>query len=101
MFFMLPGLLLFLFSCYVNGWMIAHFLRQYQNFSQVPWFLDRASAALAAAYQLSPHTFIVGLSSLIVAIQLISLGIMSLQSKRYFEEIFHLGTTVLMASKKS
>jgi glycosyltransferase involved in cell wall biosynthesis len=101
MFFMLPGLLLFLFSCYVNAWMIAHFLRQYQNFSQVPWFLDRASAALAAAYQLSPHTFIVGLSSLIVAIQLISLGIMSLQSKRYFEEIFHLGTTVLMASKKS
>jgi hypothetical protein len=28
-----------------------------------------------------------------LAIQLISLGILALQSKSYFEEIFHLGST--------
>jgi len=29
-----------------------------------------------------------------LAIQLISLGILALQSKSYFEEIFHLGTAI-------
>ena len=29
-----------------------------------------------------------------LAIQLFSLGILALQSKRYFEELFHLGTTI-------
>jgi hypothetical protein len=31
---------------------------------------------------------------LIVGLQLMSLGIISLQNKRYFEELFHLGTTI-------
>jgi hypothetical protein len=29
-----------------------------------------------------------------LAIQLMSLGILALQSKSYFEEIFHLGSTI-------
>jgi hypothetical protein len=29
-----------------------------------------------------------------LAIQLISLGVLALQSKSYFEEMFHLGTTI-------
>ena len=29
-----------------------------------------------------------------LAIQLISLGVLSLQSKQYFEEVFHLGSTI-------
>ncbi len=29
-----------------------------------------------------------------LAIQLISLGVLSLQSKQYFEEMFHLGSTM-------
>jgi hypothetical protein len=33
--------------------------------------------------------------ALIVAIQLFALGVMSLQAKRYFEELFHLGTSLL------
>jgi hypothetical protein len=36
----------------------------------------------------------VGLLSLMLAIQLIGLGIMALQSKNYFEEIFHLGSAI-------
>ena len=37
--------------------------------------------------------------SLTVAIQFISLGILALQSKRYFEEIFHLGTTIYRSTR--
>jgi glycosyltransferase involved in cell wall biosynthesis len=94
MFFIIPGLLLLLFSLYVNAWMLIHFFEAYQKFPQFTWFFTRASAAVTTAYQQAPHTFFIGLMSLTVAIQLISLGILALQSKRYFEEIFHLGTTI-------
>jgi glycosyltransferase involved in cell wall biosynthesis len=94
MFFIIPGLALLLFAFYVNTWMFIHFLDQYQNLPQHTWFFGRASAAVAAAYQQSPHTFIVGGLALMLAIQLMSLGILALQSKSYFEEIFHLSTTI-------
>lgn len=93
-FFILPGLLMLLFAAYVNGWMIAHFIEQFQQMAQYPSFFQRASAAIGAAYAGSPHTFIVGISALMLAIQLISLGILALQSKNYFEEIFHLASTI-------
>lgn len=98
MFFILPGLALFAFAAYVNVWMVVHFFRQYQALTAPSWFLDRASAAVGAAYSQFPHTFIVGLGSLMLSIQLISLGILALQSKGYFEEIFHLGSTLYRAT---
>lgn len=99
MFFILPGLLLLTFSAYVNGWMFFHFLNQYRNHGEHSWFFSRASTAVAAAYEQAPHTFTVGLMSLMVAIQLLSLGILALQSQRYFEQMFHLGTTIYRSSK--
>ena len=99
MFFIIPGLVLLVFSLYVNAWMVVHFLEEYQKFSQVTWFFSRASAAVATAYQQAPHTFFVGLMSLMLAIQFISLGTLALQSKRYFEEIFHLGTTIYRSTR--
>jgi glycosyltransferase involved in cell wall biosynthesis len=98
--FTLPGLILLLFSLWVNAWMVIHWFGQLKNFPQDTWFLARASDALAAAYHQFPHTFIVGLLSMILAIQLIGLGILSFQSKHYFEEIFHLGTNLNKTVKK-
>jgi glycosyltransferase involved in cell wall biosynthesis len=93
MFFVLPGLVLLAFALWVNFWMVVHFFNAYAAIAPgtVP---DRVSAAVAQAYQAYPHTFIVGLLALMLAIQLISLGILALQSKSYFEEIFHLGQNV-------
>ena len=98
MFFVIPGLAVLLFSIYVNAWMVRHFLTQYQALVQYNEVFTRASAAIGAAYAQSPHTFVIGLLSLMLAIQLISLGILSLQSKSYFEEIFHLGSTINRAN---
>ncbi len=42
----------------------------------------------------NPFPMIVGTISFLVAIQFISLGFISLQNKRYFEELFHLGTAI-------
>lgn len=93
-FFLLPGLSLLTLALYTNTWMFIHFYEAYRTLTQYDWFLSRASVAVAQAYQAFPHTFIVaGLSSML-AIQLISLGVLSLQSKQYFEEVFHLGSTI-------
>jgi hypothetical protein len=93
MFFVVPGLLLFVFSAWINTWMIIHFFEALQV---VPpdAVTDNVSWAIAKAYQDYPHTFIVGLLSLMVAVQLISLGILALQSKSYFEEVFYLGSAI-------
>lgn len=90
MFFILPGLVLLTFALWVNAWMIIHFFDALQT---VPpnAETDAISWAIASAYRDYPHTFIVGLLSLMLSVQLISLGILALQSKSYFEEIYFLG----------
>ena len=52
------------------------------------------SLSLAAQFRRNPQTFVVGGVTFIAAIQFLSLGFLSLQSKRYFEELFHLGTSL-------
>jgi glycosyltransferase involved in cell wall biosynthesis len=89
MYFIVPGLIVLTLSVYSLGWAVYHTL----NFWLTPE-VDEFSDAVLAAFELSPHAFVVGGISLIVAIQLISLGSLSAQNKRYFDEMFHLGTTV-------
>lgn len=94
MFFILPGLAFLTFAAYVNSWVLIHFARAFSRLDTYPLFFERASAAVAAAYAASPHTFIIGIASLMLAIQFVSLGILALQSKSYFEELFHLGSAI-------
>lgn len=101
MFFILPGLAMLLFAVYVNGWTVAHFVSHFQALSQYPAFFARASAAVSAAYAESPHTFIIGISALMLGIQLVGLGILALQNKNYFEEIFHLASTIYRSHQES
>ncbi|MEX0865227.1 MAG: glycosyltransferase family 2 protein [Acidimicrobiia bacterium] len=88
MYFIIPGLVILVLSLYSIGWALFHTIRFW-----VSPEVDEFSDAVLAAFQLSPHAFVVGGISLIVAIQLISLGSLSAQNKRYFDELFHLGTT--------
>jgi hypothetical protein len=101
MFFVLPGFLLILISLYPITWALLHTLNYLQQQSYPGGPIDyHLSDAVAAAFQLSPHSFLVGGVCLIVGIQLMSLGIISLQSKRYFEELFHLGTTIYKSTQE-
>ena len=101
MFFIFPGLAMFFFAAYVNAWMVIHFSQKYAELTQYSAIFERASAAVSAAYAASPHTFIIGISALMLAIQLVSLGILALQSKSYFEEIFHLASTIYRSDNES
>jgi len=93
-YFIVPGLAVLMFAVYVNAWTVIHFSQAYWQLAQYTDLFQRSSAAVSAAYALSPHTFMIGLLALMLGIQLISLGILSLQSKGYFEELFHLATAI-------
>lgn len=100
-FFVLPGLASLLLSIYANFWMIVHVIEEYSLVDPTIVGMDRFDAAVAAAFHVAPHTFVVGGMTLVVAIQLISLGIVALQNTNYFEQVFHLGTTILRGQVKT
>jgi glycosyltransferase involved in cell wall biosynthesis len=93
MFFIVPSLILFLISMYANMWALIHCWTFYQTLSQAAPFPD-PTIALAKAFQQSPHTFLIGGMTLMLSIQLFSLGILAVQSKSYFEEIFYLASAI-------
>ena len=97
MFFILPGFALLLISLYPLGWALAHTVNHYHRLAltaTVQRFDYLFSDAIAAAFIQAPHAFLVGGFALMLSLQLISLGFLALQSKRYFEELFHLGSSI-------
>ena len=100
LFFIAPGLALLALSLYANVWGGIHVLTHYQYTPQCGGILSCFSEAVAAAYAQAPHAFVVGGMTLMLAIQFIGLGILALQSKSYFEEIFHLGTTIYRCNQE-
>ncbi len=98
-FFIIPSLILLVMAFYALGWAAWHvisFLPDYDG--SFLWILTEA---VADAFKLSPHSFIVGGIALIVACQLMSVGIISAQNKRYFEELWYQGTWKTQKSDRS
>ena len=90
MFFFVPGLLLLAISFWTLGSVGLGVLR---HFSEGTGNWDgHLTYAFAQTYLERPHSFLIGGISFMVAVQLITLGLLATQAKRYFEELFHLGT---------
>jgi glycosyltransferase involved in cell wall biosynthesis len=94
MFFIVPGLVVLLLAMYSLGWAAFHVGSAWPDTGNI-------SDAVALAYADRPHAFIVGGISLILAFQLLSLGFIAVQNKRYFEELFHLGTAISRQNQDS
>ena len=93
LFFLIPGALLFGASICLGVAVAIHcFLHALE--SQTDGFLDLIWSTIQSGYADHGGVFFLAGGLLIVSIQLLSLGFLSMQSKRYFEEIFHLGTTI-------
>lgn len=92
MFFILPGLIVLMAALYTLAWVMYHVIEHYRDIEGS--FDPRLSQALAEAFAESPHSFIIGGIALLIAVQLISLGIVAAQAKRYFEEGFYQGTMI-------
>jgi glycosyltransferase involved in cell wall biosynthesis len=100
MFFIIPSFLFFVLAIYAGGWAAVHSWTNYVALSKTASVVD-PTEAVAAAFQQAPHTFVLGGMFLMLSIQLFSLGILSMQSKRYFEEIFQLGTAIYTNTQRS
>lgn len=90
-FFLVIGAFLMLLSMYELIWLLVDTISGMPDqFAQESPF----SASLSIQFRKNPQSFIVGGITFIAAIQFLSLSFLSLQSKRYFEELFHLGTSL-------
>jgi glycosyltransferase involved in cell wall biosynthesis len=95
-FFLGVGMLLFLIACYIISWIFYNMFEIYKTIHIDPKFFDdRFSIAIGQLFNQRPHAFFVGGIILIAAIQILSLGFISLQNKRYFEETFHINSRIL------
>jgi len=90
-FFLALGTLLMILSMYELIWLLYDTLA---NLSHTNNPEKSFSLSLALQFKKNPQSFMVGGITFIAAIQVLSLGFLSLQSKRYFEELFHLGTSL-------
>jgi glycosyltransferase involved in cell wall biosynthesis len=97
-FFVGIGTFLMLLSLYELVWLLYDTLSYFASapVSQQVSF----SNSLAAQFQKNPQSFLVGGITFVIAIQFLSVGFLSLQSKRYFEELFHLGTSLKKQNEK-
>jgi glycosyltransferase involved in cell wall biosynthesis len=89
-FFIGIGIFLMLLSLYELVWLLYDTLSYIAESKPASSF----SQSLYIQFQKNPQSFLVGGVTFIIAIQFLSVGFLSLQSKRYFEELFHLGTSL-------
>ena len=93
-FFLGIGAVLMMLSLYELIWLLHDTLVDMKLARlQSPPPEDAFSFSLLRQWQKNPQSFIVGGITFVAAIQFLSLGFLSLQNKRYFEELFHLGTS--------
>jgi glycosyltransferase involved in cell wall biosynthesis len=98
-FFLFPSLFMFGLSAYANFWVIWHCFNQYQLLAMAG--NAAMDLAVAKAFGVAPHAFFIGAMTLMLAIQLFSLGILSAQNKSYFEELFYLGSANSRRQRRS
>jgi glycosyltransferase involved in cell wall biosynthesis len=100
MFFLIPSFVLFLLSLYANTWVLIHCVHQFNLLSQGGGLAD-PTEAVAHAFTAAPHAFFIGGMTLMLSIQMFSLGILSSQSRSYFEELFSLGSATYRNTGRS
>ncbi len=99
-FFMMVGLLLLVLSLYMIVWIFYHVYTIYPEIQvSGDFFDDMFSEAVSAAYNKRPHAFLIGGFTFVAAIQFLGLGFISLQKKRYFDELFHLNSNILKETR--
>ena len=95
MFFIGIGSILILLSLYELIWLFYDTLADLNHYSSSEILSTYSfSNSLAKQFSINPQSFLIGGITFLAAIQFLSLGFLSLQNKRYFEELFHLGTSL-------
>lgn len=101
-FFLLIGIVLMMLSLYELVWLLVDTLVDLKACIESGTIETCSfSISLAKQFAKNPQSFMVGGITFLAAIQFLSLGFLSLQSKRYFEELFHLGTSLIQNNKRN
>jgi hypothetical protein len=90
---MLPGFALLLVSLYANFWVFWKF------FGALYWGVGSLDGAVRVVYAEHGHTLFVGTLSMVLAVSLMGVGLVALQMKRYFEDLYHLGVSQRLESR--
>jgi glycosyltransferase involved in cell wall biosynthesis len=89
------GLFIFFIFLYIFVWLLINIHRAYATtVTTGSYFDERFSMAVANVFRERQYAFLIGGFVFIVALQFFSTGFLSLQNKRYFEELFHLNSSV-------
>jgi len=99
-FFIIPGLLIGLFALYSDFLMFQHFFQALREL-RIEDKDAPLGRALKFAYAEAPHAFVFAMLSTMLAIQLLGLGILSLQNKRNYEDLFYMNSVKLHELKES
>jgi dolichol-phosphate mannosyltransferase len=100
-FFMVIGAILLTLSLYQLIWLLYDTLAAWNAINHQSVHVDYPfSYSLSLQFKKNPQSFLVGGVTLLAAIQFLGLGFLSLQNKRYFEELFHLGTSIKKQKEK-
>lgn len=95
-FFLGIGVILMFLSMYQLVWLFIDTLTSWHKLliqgTQIEFPF---SYSLATQFKNNPQSFLVGGITFLASIQFLSLGFLSLQSKRYFEELFHISSNIL------
>lgn len=94
-YFLGAGFLLLLISLYIIVWIFINVFSVYPDIVATSDYFDaRFSDAVAHVYRERAYSFLVGGVTLMVSLIFVAIGFLSLQNKRYFEELFHLNTQI-------
>jgi glycosyltransferase involved in cell wall biosynthesis len=96
MFFFIPGLLMMMIFLYITTWIVINTVRTYSRVNIISnYFDDRFSKAVAEVFAQRPYAFIIAGFCLLVSLLFLGIGFLSLQNKRYFDELFFQNTMML------
>lgn len=99
-FFIGAGFILMCLSMYQLIWLLIDTLADWHRLLDQETVAYPFSVSLAKQFARNPQSFLVGGITFLAALQFLGLGFLSLQNKRYFEELFHLGTSIKRNNKK-
>ena len=88
LFLVLPGILSLAISVYADVWGLIHLSEAYDQHI-LAYGSSTLTEALKLAFSDFPHTYVIGLLTLVIAILLIGLAAILVQSKNYFENLYH------------
>lgn len=99
--FVYPGVLLMMVGLYMGINLLVRFHEFFSQNLHTLSFLENISMSLRSTFEAFTYTFFVSGFLILFGFQLLSLGFISHQTKRYFEELYHIAAELKRITKSA